>query len=360
MKSPQRVLALVTDAFGGPGGIAQYNRDFLTALSVVTGVERIDVLARLGMPLDELPAAVHQGTASSSRVIYAIRALWHGLHRRPDIIFCGHLNLSPLALLIAWIKRTKLVVQAHGVEIWCRPSWLQRMALDRADVVLAVSRHTRDRVLNWSTLPPERALVIPNTVGEEFAPGDMGDLRERLDLVGKKVLLCVGRLDARERYKGQDHVIQLIAGLVAGGEDVVFLVGGDGDDRPRLVELAGRCGVENRVRFLGRIDDAERLNLYRAADLYVMPSAGEGFGIAFIEAMACGTPAVGLAKGGAPDALGDGELGELVEVDQLLNVICKHLGKARSDGGALSARVGQRFGREAFRRRVAEVWEAFL
>ena len=77
--------------------------------------------------------------------------------------------------------------------------------------------------------------------------------------------------------------------------------------RAKLVGL----GVADRVRFMGEVGPDILVDAYRMADLFVMPSTGEGFGIAFIEAMACGTPALGLAVCGARDAFGDGELGML-------------------------------------------------
>ena len=139
--------------------------------------------------------------------------------------------MAPLAALIAATERAKLIVQMHGIEAWPRPSRLQRAALESADLVLCVSRYTRARVLSWAAIEPERVLVLPNTVGEAFTPGDGSSLRATLGLEGKRVLLTVGRMDARERYKGHDRVIEALPQLVAAGHDVIYVVLGDGDDR---------------------------------------------------------------------------------------------------------------------------------
>ena len=223
--------------------------------------------------------------------------------------------MAALAWLIARLKRAKLIVQTHGIEAWSRPSRLCQAAIDAADVVICPSRYTRCRVLGWSGVAPERIVLLPNTVDEAFTPGDGSALREAWGLQGKRVLLTVARMDSRERYKGHDRVIAAIPQLVGKGHDVIYVVLGEGDDQPRLVALANKSGVGDRVWFMGAVGRQTIIDAYRAADLFVMPSTGEGFGIAFLEAMASGTPAIGLAVAGARDALADGELGIAVTED---------------------------------------------
>ena len=226
--------------------------------------------------------------------------------------------MAPLAALIARLKGAKLIVQTHGIEAWPRPSRSQRAALEAADLVLCVSRHTRAAVLSWAAIAPERVLVVPNTVREVFTPGDGSTQRAALGLEGKRVLLTVGRMDSRERYKGHDRVIAAIPDLVAKGHDICYLIVGEGDDRARLEALARDAGVSERVRFLGAVGLQSLVEIYRMADLFVMPSTGEGFGVTFLEAMASGTPALGLGVAGARDALADGELGTATSEAELL------------------------------------------
>ena len=161
------------------------------------------------------------------------------------------------------------------------------------------------------------------------------------------MLVTVGRIDARERYKGHDLVIQALPQLVIAGHDVLYVVLGDGDDVTRLQSLAHTLGVSDRVRFLGECDLETLVDAYRLADLFVMPSAGEGFGISFIEAMACGTPALGLRVAGAADAFADGEIGTLVSKARLFCAI-KGLLETSGNRSALSLAVRARFGREMF------------
>jgi len=345
-------LALVTDAYGGRGGIAQYNRDFCGAL--VENGASVTVVPRHAPPHAELPAGIKQTAAPGGKIAYVLLALRVALREPIDVVFCGHLHLAPLAWLVARVKRARLIVQTHGIEAWARPSRIRRLSTERANLVLAVSRFTRGRVLAWAALPPERAVVVPDTVQGIFTPGDGSELRTRLGLDGKVVLLTVGRMDARERYKGHDRVIAALPALLAHGHHVAYIVIGEGNDRARLAELSGKQGVANQVRFLGAVDTKTLVEAYRMADLFVMPSTGEGFGIAFLEAMACGTPALGLAVAGARDPLADGELGaSIVKNDDLAAGISSLLQATKPDPAQLSASATTRFGRRAFAAQVS-------
>jgi phosphatidylinositol alpha-1,6-mannosyltransferase len=342
------MLAIVTDAFGGRGGIAQYNRDFLRALAETGAVSSITVLPRQAPDLFVLPERIEQTSARPGRIGYSVAALRTALLRPVDLIFCGHLFMAPLAALIARLKGAKLIIQSHGIEAWPRPSRAQRAALEAADLVLSVSRHTRSAVLSWAAIAPERVLVVPDTVREAFSPGDGSKQRAALALEGERVLLTVGRMDPRERYKGHDRVIAAISNLVAEGYDICYLVVGEGDDRARLEALARDAGVSERVRFLGRVGLQSLIEIYRAADLFVMPSTGEGFGVAFLEAMASGTPALGLGVAGARDALADGQLGTAAsEADFPATIACL-LHEPKPDPYVLAAAARARFGRETF------------
>jgi phosphatidylinositol alpha-1,6-mannosyltransferase len=267
--------------------------------------------------------------------------------------------MAPLAALAARQASATLVVQLHGIEIWPEPTPAQRRALEAADLLLCVSRDTRARALTHCDLPPERAVVVNNTVDPRFKPGDRGAARSRFGLRDEFVLLIVGRLDARERYKGHNRVLAALASLThPEGRPVVFLIAGGGDDRGRLEAEAAVQGVTDRVRFLGHISGADLPDLYRAADLFVLPSTGEGFGIAFLEAMACGTPAMGLAQGGAPDALADGALGWCGGEEEFPGALREALARKPpgvDEAEALSHNTRQRFGQAALLKRVADI-----
>jgi phosphatidylinositol alpha-1,6-mannosyltransferase len=315
-KSPFRVLALVSDAFGGQGGIAQYNRDFLTSLARCDWVNDVIVLPRLAAgAVGTLPPGVRELRPVRNKVAYSLAALLTARRHRPvDLVFCGHLFMAPLAAAIARLLRAQLWVQVHGIEAWHELSGMHRRSVESATLVTSVSRYTRRRLLEWVAIDPARVKVLPNTVELRYHPGPKpGYLLKRHAAGGKKVLLTVSRLARSEQYKGHDRVIRMLPRLLSEHPDTIYLIVGEGDDRSRLEALARECGVVDKVQFVGLVPPKQLPDYFRLADVFVMPSTGEGFGIVFLEAMASGIAVIGGGQDGSKDALCDGALGTLVD-----------------------------------------------
>src|ERR1700739_1838407 len=152
--------------------MAQYNRDFLNALAGSGAASSITVLPRHAPQRITARAPINQKPARPGRFTYSVIALMTAFCQRIDVVFCGHLYMAPLAWLIARLKAAKLVLQTHGIEAWPCPSRLPRAAAEASDLVLCVSRHTRAAVAGWAAIAPERILVVPDTVGDQFAPGE--------------------------------------------------------------------------------------------------------------------------------------------------------------------------------------------
>jgi len=125
--------------------------------------------------------------------------------------------------------------------------------------------------------------------------------------------MTLGRLADRERYKGFDEVLDVLPLLVREIPDIKYLIVGDGDDRPRLETKVGLLGLTEHVVFAGKAPESEKVAHYSLADVYVMPSSGEGFGIVLLEATACGVPVIGSIVDGSREALLNGALGQLVD-----------------------------------------------
>jgi glycosyltransferase involved in cell wall biosynthesis len=291
------VLFLVTDAYGGHGGIALFNREFCAALPGM----RITVIPRIvrGSIPDLPPDVTFVAEAADSPVAY-LRAVAAARRAKPDLVICGHINLLPIAF-----GNPLLVV--HGIEAWKR----RRVRLSQCRGIVSVSALTRDRLVGWSRYEGP-TFVLPNAVHlEQYGMrAKRPDLLARYRLEGKRVLLTVGRLDAAERSKGFDEVIEVLRDLP---DDVVYVIAGGGDDATRLQARARELGAGARVIFTGLFPEDEKPDLYNLADAYVMPSRGEGFGFVFLEAMACGVPVIASKLDGGREALLDGKLGLLVD-----------------------------------------------
>jgi phosphatidylinositol alpha-1,6-mannosyltransferase len=337
-----RILALVGDGYGVRGGIGRYNGDLFQALSA--GGAEILVLPRLGDATGlTLPAGVRQRPAISSRLGFSLATLWQAWRHRPvDVVFCGHVYMAPLAALLSRLLGARYWLQAHGAEIWRDTRPAVRRAIEAADQVTTVSRGTRKFLLGWVDLAPERVRVLPNTVNERFSPGPPSKaLRERLQITGTPILLTVGRLRAGERYKGHELIFAALPALRARFPGLVHVVAGDGDDRARLEACAAElAGDRDAVRFVGYVRDEDLPDLYRLADLFVMPSSEEGFGIVYLEAAACGLRVVGGAGGGSGDAVPDERIGVLVDPSDregLIVAVTRLLGQGRVEEAAVEA-----------------------
>ena len=310
---------LASDAHGGFGGIAQYNRDLIDALVSQSKVAEIVVLVRSIEDADfAVPAKVtYDHAAVRGGLAFICRTLRQALlGGRFDLVLCGHVNLTPLALLARWIAGARLLVSVHGTDVWTRPPrWLAGMSLRPADMILSVSAFTVERMRTWLRPPIPPVVVIPNAIDlDRFGPGARNpELVARYGLGGKRVIMTLGRMAANERAKGFDELIELLPQLHERCPDLIYLCAGDGDDRARLEAKARRLGCANTVVFTGRIPEDRKADYFRLADAYVHPSQMEGFGIVLLEALACGIPVVGSTADATQEALLHGELGRAVD-----------------------------------------------
>jgi phosphatidyl-myo-inositol dimannoside synthase len=331
-----RILALITDGFGGQGGISQYNRDLLTAWSGSDAVGEIVVVPRMGQAGSEsLPARVRQLAPISNRVSYASYSVGVAAMKGPfDMVFCGHIAHSALAAAIAGRLKVPMWLQLHGVDAWTCPRPLIRWGVEQSALVTVVSRYTKRRFLRWANTRPERVRVLPNTVSDRFSPGLKSEaILEAYGLQGKRIILTLSRISVHDRYKGHHRVLAVMPDLLRKFPDLVYVVAGDGSGRGQLERIALEQGVAAHVKFIGRIDDAQLPDLYRTADAFVMPSTKEGFGIVFLEAMRSGIPAIGGNEDGSMDPLRDGTAGYAVSCDdrgELLDAIGSALERPRT------------------------------
>ncbi len=314
-----RILALVSDAFGCQGGIALYNRDLLRALCSYPGVaEVVAVTRRAPGPLGPLPPRLKYDTGGCRGILSffwtVLRHLVSG--GKYDLICCGHLRLLPFAYLASRWAGAPLILWIFGIDAWQPPgSPLAARLAGKVDAVISISEVTRERFLGWARIDAEKMFILPNAIDPaHYGPGPKNPkLLRRYGLAGRTVLLTLGRLVASERYKGIDEILESLPALAERIPGLAYLIAGDGDDRGRLAEKAKSLGVADRVVFAGFVPEAEKADLYRLADAYVMPGRGEGFGFVFLEAMACGIPVLGSKLDGSREALRQGELGILVD-----------------------------------------------
>ena len=367
---PSGPILLLAPTFGNePGGIQEFTREVVRALSKIDGPGRSVGVSYNGTPppngtlLDWADA----GKSSLRDFGFLCETLRACLKWRPSVILSTFPRFAPVGVLCARLFGIPFITAAHGIEVWERLPFLKRYALQAADLVLAVSRFTAERMILSNGILTNRIEDFPNTVDtSRFCPGPPSpDLRARLDIpVGSALILTVARLEAAEQSKGVETIWDALA-VRRDLQGAVHVVVGDGNDLPRLRAQAARRGIANRVRFIGTATSADLPEFYRTADVFAMTGMTEGFGIVFLEAMACGIPVVAAAAGGTRDALLDGQLGWLVNPNNPAETASAIIAALTSDPAReqrcnpkfLRSKVEELFGQAAFQRRLAQAME---
>lgn len=253
--------------------------------------------------------------AKTNFVLATLRAARPLARSSSRIVVAGHPNLAPLAAAIKMAApNTKTVVISHGVEVWEPLQGMRRRALADADRVLAPSRYTMEKLGVAQRVAKHRIRHLPWPLSLDFlrTADDCAALPLPPGFPGGRIVLTVGRWAASERYKGVDELICAVPRLRAAFPDLHLIAVGGGDDLPRLWAMAADLGVADRVHFLEKLSREEIAGCYARADVFALPSTGEGFGLVFLEAMAFAKPLVGAACGGTTDVVEDGVNGLLV------------------------------------------------
>lgn len=314
----------------------------------------------LGVPLVEL--GLMRGGGGRGR---AVRALAELLRReRIDLLHAHLYHANLIGRLAARRAGIPCVVSIHNT--YTRPKWHRRLAnwwLARrhTGAIIAGSEEIRRDILRYDHVQPELVEVIPNAVDLSRSASALTrqDARARLGLDADAFVLgTVGRL---EEQKGHRFLLDALDRLRAQGLDAVLLLVGGGREETALREQAARLALGERVRFLGMRDDLG--DLFRAMDLFVMPSLWEGLSLAMLSAMAAGLPVVATNVGGVPEVLGDDERGfvlppgDAVALAQRIAWCHAHPDAAARAGIAGASHVRANYSDAALVQRVEAVYE---
>jgi phosphatidylinositol alpha-1,6-mannosyltransferase len=315
---PKKALVIASGMYAN-GGIQRFNRTFLTACDNL-GVA-CDVVS-LGDSADEVsrwsaPSSAAVSVYDYHRLRFALAVASRVLRGNYDFIVIGHVNLLRLVVAATRMKRrARVILIAHGIEVWTGLSGSRRHALRKVDSILCVSHYTRHAIQSQAPeLPQDRFVIFPNALSESWReqpsaqPGAHTEV-ELLMRLPKKFLLSVTRLDRGERYKGIITVLEALS--MIDDRSVHYVVAGHGNDAQFIAQVADRLGVTSRVHFVGSVSDVELAALYRECAAFVLPSGKEGFGIVFLEAMFFGACVIAAREKGAVDVVQHEQTGLLV------------------------------------------------
>jgi D-inositol-3-phosphate glycosyltransferase len=179
-------------------------------------------------------------------------------------------------------------------------------------IIVATEKERQDIIRYYDALPGKIAVVPCGVNMELFRPLDRRVARDKLGLPGKKILLFVGRIDP---LKGVDRLIKALLYLPSREGLQLVIIGGDEGSRTeieKLKKLSAALKVDGKVRFEGLIEHGQLPYYYSAADVCIVPSYYESFGLVALESLACGTPVVATDVGDLRNIIRSGETGYVV------------------------------------------------
>ncbi len=325
----QKLLFVNLMAFYRTGGLEKFNRCFLKALHNISGQLNIQTystsLCDETANEDYYPQKQYAGYARS-KIFFTLNSILKGISS--DVIVLGHINTAVIGVALkAIFPKKKLVLICHGIEVWEPVTGLKKKLIDNTDKIFAVSEYTRQQIIRKQGKAADKVAVLHNTIDPYFDYPATFDKSE--DLVNRYsiskddfIVYTLCRLSSKEQYKGYDAVIKAVAKLAEKYTNIKYLLAGkyDDEEKARLDLLIRDLKLDDKVIFAGYIDDAEITAHYQLADVFIMPSTGEGFGIVFIEAMACGRNVIAGNSDGSVDALRNGELGTIINATDIIAI----------------------------------------
>jgi L-malate glycosyltransferase len=215
----------------------------------------------------------------------------------------------------------KVVTTLHGTDITLvgqDPSYqsITQFSIQRSDALTAVSEYLRRVTVEHFDIPAERINVIPNFVDlQEYRRDREPCYRSKLSEPGEKIVMHISNFRPVKRV---EDVVRIFGGIVPRVPARLVLIG-DGPDRGKAQQAAEEMGISDRVLFLGKQESVAEL--LACADLFLLPSATESFGLVALEAMACGVPVVATDVGGIPEVIPVGKAGWLAPPGDIATMV---------------------------------------
>lgn len=317
----------VPNLFEFKGGIQVYLQNVLEALNHELPNTPLTIYNKLDKTIPNHLLNSNTSYIFCGKTPSKLRTLYYSLNlaigaikKNPGLILCGHLNFAPVAYYIHRLTGIPYWIFVYGTDAWNIKDPIKKNALHSAQKIISISAYTRDRLIAEQNLDSNRIFLLPVTFDAsrfQIAPKPKKLLQKHNLNPEQPIILTVTRLSSSDGYKGYDKIIQALPKIQQSLPNVHYLIAGQGDDRPRIEELIKNLNLQNYVTLTGFIPDEELPSYYNLCDVFAMPSKGEGFGIVYLEALASGKPTLGGNQDGAIDALCKGELGALIDPDNI-------------------------------------------
>ena len=276
-------LILLTDGYGGRGGIAQYNRHLIAALSEIKKIKKINVLQRKVIyKLEKIPKKVKLiKNISNSKFRFFIKIInFLFFKKNYDVVFCCHIHLLPFAWILSKKNECPLVLTIYGEEAW-NPTRhiISNFLCNKIDYLCTIRHYTAKKFISWSKISVSKYFYIPNCVDPKKFNYKFKNIKliKKYNLQKKKIILSCGRMDVEDKNKGIDEIIEILGELSRNNKDIIYLIVGDGDDKNRLEQKVKSLKVNHLVSFLGNLDEREKIDLFKIGHIMAMPGSRKTF-----------------------------------------------------------------------------------
>ena len=261
--------------------------------SVQNSIRAFDLTRQTG-PLDV--GMIHQSLAGLGPILFRYRSVSRWVYVCHSLAHEEYLTRAERAsTTLEWVRR-RLSVRARR--------WIERMVIRRCHHVIVLSEFMKRQVMATHGIAPKSITVVPGAADQAmfYPPHDRNEIRRELKLPeSRTILFTVRNLVPR---MGLEHLLEAMTMLGEEQRNLLLLIGGEGQLRPRLEELIRSKGLQDSVLLLGFVPEEQLAKYYQASDLVVMPTLQlEGFGLVTVEALACGTPVMGTPVGAIPEVL---------------------------------------------------------
>jgi phosphatidylinositol alpha-1,6-mannosyltransferase len=322
----KKVILFTLQTFSTTGGIQKMTRTLGHSLQQLakTNKGNFELWSAYDQQTDLMPQYLQANAFKGfgvNRVNFAFKAV--SKSTMPDVIILSHINLASIGLFIKLVNpKCKVWLIAHGIEVWRPLSFVKKYFLKRCDKIICVSNFTREQMLKRHNVGADICRVLNNAIDPfmklpaTFEKPHHLLARHKLT-TNQPVIFTLTRLASTEQYKGYEHVIEAISNLKQHFPGIKYILSGkyDTKEEDRIKKLIVHHNVAEQVILTGFIEEAELTDYFLLADLFVLPSKKEGFGIVFIEALACGLPVICGNADGSIDAIRNGELGHAINAD---------------------------------------------
>lgn len=324
----KKILLLTLETFGAAGGIQSMSRTLSHSLHQLCEKNSwsIDLYALNDRQFDLMPQYLPSSDFKGfdrNKASFVLKSIIEGMNA--DVVILSHINLSLIGVMLRLLNpNCKIWLITHGIEVW-QPLKLWKKAIWKiADHIMCVSSFTKNKVIELHHADPERCLVLNNVLDPFIKLPVFFDkpesLLKRYQLnTGQKIVFTLTRMASTELFKGYEKVIAAVSRIKQTIPDIKYMLAGpcDASEKVRIEQLIADYDLKNNFMLTGYIEETELADHFLLADLFVLPSKKEGFGIVFTEAMAMGLPVICGNADGSTDAVRNEEMGTAIDPDDI-------------------------------------------